>query len=118
MAADGLYLLERLSATGTPAWLWELPVVGVLHLVWLQNFTWAEQRTLRSRTGDEVPPSGQFLSSPYDVDARYGVKRSTFWVGDKIHLTEQCEVELPMIITNVETTPATTPDVNFMRFVS
>ena len=115
MAADGLYLLERLSATGAPAWLWALPVVGVLHLVWLQNFTWAEQGTLRDRTGDEVPPSGQFLSSPSDVDARYGVKRSTFWVGYKIHLTEQCEAELPMIITNVETTPATTPDFNVVE---
>ena len=115
MATDGLYLLERLSATGTPEWLWELPVVGVLHLVWLQNFTWAEQGILRSRTGDEVPPSGQFLSSPYDVDARYSIKRNTFWVGYKIHLTEQREAELPMIITNVETTPATTPDFNVVE---
>jgi transposase len=49
------------------------------------------------------------------VDARYAIKRNTSWVGYKIHLTEQCEDDLPMLITNVETTPATTPDFNVVE---
>jgi transposase len=60
IAADGLFLLERLSSSLQPAWLWELPAVGVLHQVWLQNFTWAEDGILRYRSGEELPPSGQY----------------------------------------------------------
>jgi len=115
MGADGLFLLQRLSSPGQPAWLWELPAVAVLHQVWLQNFTWAEGGLLRYRSVEDMPPSGQYISSPYDVEARYGVKRGTSWVGYKIHLTEQCEPDLPMLITNVETTPATTPDFNVVE---
>ncbi|HSH81022.1 MAG TPA: transposase [Herpetosiphonaceae bacterium] len=33
------------------------------------------------------------------------------WVGYKVHLTETCDPELPRLITHVETTPATTPDI-------
>lgn len=89
--------------------------MDVLHRVRLQNFTWAEGGILRYRSGDELPPSAQYISSPYDVDARYGIKRNTSWVGYKVHLTEQCEADLPMLITNVETTPATTPDFNVVE---
>ena len=55
-------------------------------------------------------PSAQYIGSPYDLEARYSQKRSTSWVGYKIHLTESCDADLPHLITNVETTIATTPD--------
>src|SRR5262245_12663734 len=35
---------------------------------------------------------------------------TTPWVGDKLHLTETCEPEHPDLITQVITTPSTTPD--------
>jgi hypothetical protein len=39
------------------------------------------------------------------------------WVGYKAHLTETCEPDLPHLIVNVETTPATTPDDNMIEVV-
>jgi transposase len=66
-----------------PHWLRTIPAVQTLRQVWIQNYTWMTQGTLRWRTNDEIPPAGQFISSPYDPDARYSQKRSTSWVGYK-----------------------------------
>ncbi len=43
-------------------------------------------------------------------EARYSIKRETHWTGYKVHLTETCDEDLPSIITDVATTPATRPD--------
>src|SRR5262249_51420995 len=48
--------------------------------------------------------------SPYDTQARYAHKRSTSWVGYKVHLTETCDEETPNIITNVDTEDAVVND--------
>ena len=37
-------------------------------------------------------------------------KRDTTWNGSKVHLTESCDAEGLNLITDVQTTPATTPD--------
>lgn len=66
---------------------------------------------MRWRATGNVPPAAQMISSPYDLEARYATKRETAWIGYKVHLTETCETETPNLITHVETTPATTPDV-------
>jgi transposase len=39
------------------------------------------------------------------------------WVGYKVHLTETCDEEMPHLIINVETTPATTPDDTMVEVV-
>lgn len=57
-----------------------------------------------------MPAASRRLSSPYDLDARYGVKRGSGWIGYKVHLTETCDPGLPRLITNVITTDATVPD--------
>ena len=45
------------------------------------------------------------LSEPlYDVEAHYSKKKTTSWVGYKVHVTETCDDETPHLITNVETT--------------
>jgi hypothetical protein len=44
---------------------------------------------------DGLPPGSQRLTSPYDTDARWGVKRDTFWNGYKVHLTETCFDDAP-----------------------
>ena len=31
------------------------------------------------------------IASPYDLDARWGVKREEFWLGYKLHITETCD---------------------------
>jgi transposase len=50
------------------------------------------------------------ISSPYDTEARYSIKRETTWTGYKVHVTETCDDDEPHLITHVETTPATSHD--------
>ena len=45
------------------------------------------------------------------MDARFSLKRETKWTGYKVHLTEVCDPDAPHLITHVDTTPATTQDV-------
>ncbi len=110
IGVDGLTLLTALWQEQGLPWLRELPTVRILWLVWLQNYTWAENGQLRWRTPQEVPPAAQAIRTPYDPDARFSQKRSTAWVGYKVHLTETCDPDLPRLITHVETTVATTQD--------
>src|SRR6185437_12308967 len=49
-------------------------------------------------------------SSPLDLDAHLGPKRTRAWVGYKVHLTETCEDDPPNLITHMETTAAPTAD--------
>jgi transposase len=65
---------------------------------------------VRWRTTEEQPPAAVRITSPYELEARYCTKRDTQWVGYKLHLTETCEPEHPDLITQVITTPSTTPD--------
>jgi hypothetical protein len=64
-----------------------------------------------------MPAAAEQISSPYDPEARYSTKREISWVGYKVHLTETCDPETPHVITNVETTLATTPDDNMVAVV-
>ncbi len=143
-ARDGYALLEAVHDQGAPAWLRELPAVEVLRQVLVQNYT----RTItaggrevikRRQTepeGDGLPPGHTRIASPYEVDARWGVKRDTFWLGYKLHVTETCDdapqcacpdtstggtgrgghdkacaaPAFPNLITHVATTDATVPD--------
>jgi transposase len=110
VGTDGAQILTALFAPTTPLWLREVPAIETLRRVWLQNYTWTEDGSLRWRTNDETPPAGQYISSPYDHDARYSQKRGMSWIGYKVHLTESCDADAPHLITNVETTTATTSD--------
>ena len=110
VAADGLFLLEAVFATSALGWLKDVPDVQVLWCVWIQNFTWDNDETLRFRTDEEVAPARDFINSPFDVDARLSRKRAMYWVGYKAHLTEACDEDLPMLVTNVKTTMSTTQD--------
>jgi transposase len=64
-----------------------------------------------------MPSPATLITSPYDHEARYSTKRGESWVGYKVHLTESCDDDLPRLITNIETTPATTPDDNMIEVV-
>jgi transposase len=79
-----------------------------LRCIWDQQFEPLEQ-------GGQWPtepalPAAQLINSPYDLDARYGKKRTTVWVGFNVHFTQTCEEEAPQLIRHVETTPAPVPD--------
>jgi hypothetical protein len=120
----------------------------VLRRVLLQNYTrtiTADGREVIRRResepdGDGLPPGHARIASPYDLDARWGVKREEFWLGYKLHVTETCDdpqactcpaaevataragghgrehdkgcaqLVFPNLITNVATTDATVTD--------
>ena len=98
-ARDGYALLEAVYDSAAPAWLRELPAVDVLRRVLLQNYTRAitgnGREVIRRREkepeGDGLPPGHARIASPYDTDARWGVKREEFWLGYKLHITETCD---------------------------
>ena len=97
-ARDGYALLQAVWDESCPAWLRELPAVGVLRRVLLQNYTRAitgGKEVIRRREkepgGDGLPPGHARIASPYDTDARCGVKRGQFWLGYKLHITETCD---------------------------
>lgn len=106
---DGRLLLTALYNTAGPPDLHSLPAVQTLRKVWLQNFLVSDDK-LVWRENDMTPPTGIYIGSPYDSDARYATKRQTHWVGYKIHLTETYGDEQPNLITNVETTNAAISD--------
>jgi transposase len=79
--------------------------VQILQQVWKEHYQ-VQGETLLWRPRDDLPPASVLIASPYDVDARYALKRSTEWVGYKVHLTETCDADKPHLITQVMTTPA------------
>jgi transposase len=142
-ARDGYALLEAVYDPSSPPWLRELPAVDVLRRVLLQNYTRTItgngreviKRREKEPEGDGLPPGHARIASPYDTDARWGVKRDTFWLGCKLHVTETCDdapactccpaggeaggrghdqgcasLAFPNLITHVATTEATVPD--------
>jgi transposase len=109
IGADGAWLLATVDAPSAPAWLHELPALQTLRRVWIQNYLFNGSRFVW-RDSDNIPPASLFISSPYDPEGRYAKKRSTCWVGYKVHLTESCDEDMPSLITHVETTPGPTDD--------
>ncbi|BBC38581.1 hypothetical protein SGFS_098750 [Streptomyces graminofaciens] len=117
IAADGYRLLEAVFVSTAPAWLREVPTVGILRTVWVQQFirTISDgEQEVAWRGKDDLPPSRVLVASPYDPQARYAKKRGSAWVGYKIHLSESCdnteESQRPHLITHVVTTDATVND--------
>jgi transposase len=106
---DGSDLTSWVREADAPIWLREIPAVETLRLVWIQQF-YVEEGKVRHRSNDNTPPASKLIVSPYDREARMSVKRDTEWTGYKVHLTETCDNDLPHLITNVETTEATKPD--------
>jgi transposase len=106
---DGMALLEKIWTEDAPPYLRSLPAVETLRQCWVAQF-WEENGVLRWRHAGNLPPSPARIDSPYDLDAHYGIKRTTEWVGYKVHLTEVCSPGVPHLITNVDTTAAFAPD--------
>jgi transposase len=115
IGADGRQLLQAIEAAER-AELRELPAVRTLRRVWDEQYVeTAGQVALRAI--EAMPSPAGLIASPYDPHARYSTKRGMEWVGYKVQLTETCEPDLPSLIVNVETTPATTPDDNMLAVV-
>ena len=88
-ARDGYALLEAVYDGSSPAWLREIPSVEVLRRVLLQNYTRTVtgngreviRRREKEPEGDGLPPGQMRIASPYDTDARWGVKRDDLLAG-------------------------------------
>lgn len=106
---DGFALLRSLWSTDTPTSLRCLPAIEALRRVWLQQFQW-QGTEVRLRMEASLPPGAHLIVSPYDLEARFSVKRQTRWTGYKVHLTETCDADTPHLVTQVLTTPSTTAD--------
>ena len=108
VGADGWMLLDALDTPVTPDWMKTLPAIITLRTMWEQQF---EPREQGGRWRQEPAlPATQLINSPYDLDARNGKKRTTFWLGYKVHFTQTCDEDAPQLITHVETTPAPLSD--------
>lgn len=114
IGADGRQLVRWTQAETAPDSVRQHPAVLLVRRVWLQQF-YAEEQPLRLRIENDLPPAAVVIGSPYDPDARLSTKRDTTWNGYNVHLTESCEAGLPNLITDVQTTPATTPDVSMTQ---
>lgn len=102
-------LLSAIYADAQAASLRTVPAVETLRQVWIQNYTWQDEK-LVYRDNDNLPPAGRYISSPHDTAVRYASKCTTTWTGFKVHVTETCDEDRPNLITNVETTSATVAD--------
>jgi transposase len=106
---DGQQLLQAVDALIAPPHVRELPEVETLRQIWVQQY-YIQDQQLRWRKPDNLPPATLAINSPHDAEARYSSKRSTIWVGYKVHLSESCDDDAPRLITNVELTPAPVAD--------
>ncbi len=106
---DGHHLLSAIYSENAPDYLAQIPSVEIMRQVWIQQY-YQDNEVLKWRKRNQLPPNKQLIESPYDPEARNRTKRKTNWTGYTAHLTETCDKDMPLIITNVETTPATTTD--------
>jgi transposase len=81
IGADGYALLEAIYTTAELNRLHHVPAVEILRQVWVQQFEIIEGRP-HFRANDNIPPPPKMICSPYDIEATYGRKLTTWWVGD------------------------------------
>ena len=79
VGSDGWMLLDALEAPDTADWMKTLPAITTLRTIWEQQFEVREQGGQWRQ--EPALPAAQLINSPYDLDARYGKKRTTLWVG-------------------------------------
>jgi len=109
---DGFDLWEMISQSPQAELLRLVPAVETLRQVWLQQYYVEDGRPRRRKTKNS-PLSSQKIVSPYDTEARFSVRRSVKWEGYRVHLTETCDEDLPLLITNVETTTSASLDLQW-----
>ena len=118
---DGYRLLDAVAEPATPEWLPQLPAIEALRRIWVQQYyrriDESGEQVIRRETEHGLPPGRRALHSPYDLQARYGKKHDTGWIGYKLHLTETAHTPAPdgaraapNLLTDVATTAATVPD--------
>jgi transposase len=74
--ADGLNLLTAVCANHAPLEVRAVTAVEILQGVWLQNYVATDGGPRWRTSEDGLPPAMRFISSRYDLDAHYAVKRT------------------------------------------
>ena len=112
IGVDGFHLLQAVYTQAAPTAVRQLAILDTMRRIWIQHYYRCDNQVhWRKQTQWGQPPTNQIIASPDDLDARFCVKRTTEWTGYKVHFTETCADEHPRLITQVETTVATTHDV-------
>jgi transposase len=109
---DGFLLWEVTNHFPQPELLRMIPAMETLHQVWLQQY-YLDDGELRWRQSKNLPPARRGIISPHDTEARFSVRRSTKWEGYRVHVTETCDEDRPLLITNVETTTSASLDLEW-----
>jgi transposase len=107
IGGDGRRLWAAATGPDAPEGLVDLPAMRVLREVWVQQFLVDERDRDRLRwrdTDDGQPPASVRIDSPFDIEARRGVKRGMGWTGYKDHYTETCDPGAPHLIVDAEAT--------------
>ncbi|MBO1351969.1 MAG: IS1182 family transposase [Hormoscilla sp. GUM202] len=118
IGTDGHHILQAVDEATKFPQLRELKTVKILRSVWVQQYVFVKGKLLwRDPKTTGMAPNKKLIESPYDPEARNATKRDSNWTGYKVHLTETCDEDGPHIITNVETTPATTVDGDMRKVI-
>ena len=116
IGVDGHFLFKAVYQAETPDEVKQLDSVEVLRCIWIQQYYVSGDKIYwREKDQYGTPSSQTIIASPDDLEARYGSKDSRTWTGYKVHLTETCDETAPRLITQVETTVATTPDASVLE---
>jgi transposase len=116
VAADGADILADIAGDPDAAWLAHLPQVQALASIWDQQCVADTAGVWHVRKECLLAGADRILS-PHDPEARWSTKRATTWEGYKFHGTESCDDDLPHLITDVQTTAATTQDVVMLETI-
>jgi transposase len=100
IGTDGQILLDALDAATEYRWLQEIPAVHTLRQVWGKQYVNVQGRLVWREVHD-MPSPAALIASPYDLEARYSIKREIEWVGYQVHVTETCDEDTPHVIVNV-----------------
>ncbi|MFW8628499.1 IS1182 family transposase [Deinococcus sp. ME38] len=111
VGTDGFKLLAALDSDEQCLTMCALSSVHTLRLAWAHHFKEVDGKA-SWLPGAELLPAAERFESPYDTDTRCGNKAGSNWIGYRVHLSETCDNERPHLITHVDTTLATVPDVS------
>lgn len=106
---DGWGLLSAIMADSQSHWMLSIPAIDTLQRIWKQDYLPLDAGGSWIAEEDRLEAARLFYS-PYDLDAEDSKKRSTYWIGYKVHFNETCDEDGPHLITHVATDIGPIPD--------
>ena len=102
---DGLWLLGLVEAAREGIRC--LEELGILRRVWEQRY---ERVGGEVMVRQEMVEATELIVTPHDAGVRVGHKRGVSWMGEKVHVSETAERDVPNFITDVTTAGASSGD--------